>query len=465
MQKLWTLPGIAALVIGLLYCTGGPVWDDHFLILQQLPEKGWGELLLQSVGGGRVGSGYYRPVSMLALKGLASVSLVHMLAALLHSGSALLICSILGRDSRGIFAATVFAVHPLVSEPLAWASSLPDVLALHGGLWSVLLFQRSRHGWASFAILLGLLSKESAILPLLAWIICHRPSKRALAHAGTASALYLLMRFTAAPGGSWRVGEAEGLASAIAWPLASLAAPYPLTAVRDLYAAPTWILPVGLGVLLLLAALASRGGAWSRAGAALVLFGPMLALPPTLDGHLAAERYAYVSVAGLAWVLYDWLPRSFGSLKPAMVLAVVCLPLHWMRAQDWKDDQALFTASARALPSSSYAWHLLGYVQHGQGLYGDSAESLQLAIQHGHPHPMDQGLCLEALVLAGRAQEALAWAEAGPQSGLAADYIAWWARASRVAGKERRSQELFRLLRQADGSYDGPIWVEDWAAR
>ena len=461
MQKIWPLPGFAALVTGLLYSSGGPVWDDHLLILGLLPEIAWADLFLQPVGGGRVGSGYFRPLSMAAMKLLGSIPGIHVLSALLHAGSALLLCSLLGRDGRAVLAATVFAVHPMVSEPLAWASALPDVLSLHAGLWAVLLFHSGRQGPGAAAFVLGLLAKETACLPLLAWLLADRRPGKAWVHAGSAAAVYVLLRVFAGTEGGWQPGGAVEAASAVAWPLASTVFPYPLTAVRDLHAVPGWVLPAGLLALLSLAAAAYRGGSWSRAGFLLVLFGPLLALPPTLDGHLATERYAYPGMAGLAWALYGVLPRSSG-WKAAVAISLLCLPAHALRARDWKDDQALFQAAVRALPSSSYAWHFLGYVQHGQGLYGASADSLLKAVENGHPHPMDRGLRLESLVLAGRPEEALAWAEGGPQTGLDASYIAWWGRAAWLSGREGKAKELFGLLGR-DGGYDGPGWVRDWA--
>ena len=151
--------------------------------------------------------------------------------------------------------------------------------------------------------------------------------------------------------------------------MGSLLLPWPLTAVRDLLAAPAWALHLGLLVTVLMA-LGARRDRLALGGLLLALAGPVLALPPTLDGYLAAERYAYVSVLGLALWLAGVLgeERAGRCLSPEggpwrtalMGVLVAWLGLHFATGMRWWTDEALFSAASRALPNSSYAWHFLG---------------------------------------------------------------------------------------------------------
>ena len=144
-----------------------------------------------------------------------------------------------------------------------------------------------------------------------------------------------------------------------------------------------------------------------------------------------------------------------------MWLAVgLSIPLHVQRAKAWQHDQALFQAACEALPTSSYAWHFLGFVQLRDGLYQDAAGSFLQAIEQGHPHPLDRYYHLVSLVESKQFQAALAWAEQGPSKNLSANYIAYWAKAEAGAGRTQRALQLKKMLYQADGSYAGPPWVE-----
>ena len=71
-------------------------------------------------------------------------------------------------------------------------------------------------------------------------------------------------------------------------------------------------------------------------------------------------------------------------------------------------------------------------------------------------------LLLIALVQSKEYQRAFEWAEAGSKQNLTATHIAWWARAAKEVGQEERARSLFLMLRQPDGSYDGPSWVQDF---
>jgi tetratricopeptide (TPR) repeat protein len=124
----------------------------------------------------------------------------------------------------------------------------------------------------------------------------------------------------------------------------------------------------------------------------------------------------------------------------------------------------LFQAATAADPESSLAWHLLGMAHLRRGASVDAADAFGRAVESGHPYPGDRTYKLRALVEAGLAEEALAWAEAGPKEGLSAAHLAWWARAAFEAGQRGRAAELLAVLRTPAG-LDGPSWLRDLAVQ
>ena len=448
----------------MLYLPGGPVWDDHVLItgyLTDLDARGVLALWLQPVGGGGPGQGYYRPLAMtiLAVAGRLGIPAIHALAMGLHISSALLLQRLLRPLPAAAAGAVIFAVHPLASEVLGWASALPDALAVCLGLLGAVLLAGGRSGLLVAAVTLaGVLSKETALLILpvaaLAGLV---PMRRAMSAWGLAAALGIGLRILSGVDAAWSWQDRLSLVpTALLWPVSSVALPMPLTAVRDLLAAPAWVVPVGLAVLAVGGWLARK----SRAGAAgmlLLIAAPALALPPTLDGYFAAERYAYPALVGVGLWVAALLPSRRWELGVGLWVAL-SLSLHARRAQDWRDDSALFSAATDSLPRSSYAWHLRGVAAGRAGDLAGAADALQQAVATGHPHPSDYYLALVALVRSGQPEAALAWAESGPHEDLTAAHIAWWAQAAYDAEQHQRARELLAPLRTADG-WAGPEWV------
>ena len=125
---------------------------------------------------------------------------------------------------------------------------------------------------------------------------------------------------------------------------------------------------------------------------------------------------------------------------------------------DWRSSVNLFQQAVEAQPESSYAWHLLGVSLAEDDMMSEAADAFGEAVLMGHPHPMDRFFRLKALVLSGRMDEAVRWAEEGPQDGLTAESIAWRARAHFLGGDSRQALVLLNLLQTPHG-YDGPPWV------
>ena len=180
---------LVACVVLLPYTWGGLVWDDHILLTEGLWKEGSvSSIWMQSVQGGEIASQYYRPIPMTIFALVQSITMLHTIALLVHVGSTWLLSEWLHSrfEQAGVvyLGALLFALHPIQTEVLGWASCLPDILAVHFGLWSVMFAVKERSAWwTAGALLCGLLSKEIALLPLLAFgldecVSDHRKNKR-----------------------------------------------------------------------------------------------------------------------------------------------------------------------------------------------------------------------------------------------------------------------------------------------
>ncbi len=405
------------------------------------------------------GSTYYRPLalSLMAIVGRLGMPALHMITLVAHAVSAGLMVYLCRRSRAPLWAGLVFALHPLASEVLGWASALPDAVAVMLGLLGAAAGGGLGLGLLTLA---GGLCKETALLVPLCFGVAGMLHPRWWRPWGLALLVLLGMRYAVAVEAPPAVWHKLYLApSALGWSLSGLVWPAPLSAVRDVRLAPIWALWVGALVVVGMAATARRDrGAWSGLGLALVA--PALALPTILDGYLVAERYMYPALVGFGLWAAATLPRPRRLLAWAPVAVVVAVAAVHLtsRVPAWRSDGALFTAAVSAEPDSSLAWHLLGMAHLRAGEPSLAADAFSSAIDNGHPYPAEPTLRLRALVEAGRAEEALGWAEQGPREGLTAEYLAWWARAAWEAGAADRAAQLVRILRTPSGM-DGPPWV------
>jgi hypothetical protein len=116
-------------------------------------------------------AGYYRPMSASAFVVLHKISggepwSYHFASTLVHALSALLVVrlalSIGLKRGAALAAGVTFALSGAHVEAVAWASALPDLLATCFSLVAITAFVRGRVLWALLALLLAMLSKESA---------------------------------------------------------------------------------------------------------------------------------------------------------------------------------------------------------------------------------------------------------------------------------------------------------------
>ncbi len=448
------------------YLTGGFVWDDGPLIvdrLAQLDVAGTLRLWSVPVTGEGPGSSYYRPISMIALAvtGRWGPEVVHGLAIVVHALNVVLIIRVCRELRWPALAGLVYGLHPLMSEALGWASSLPDLLACAFGMLAVLVVKHNGLGGLVLVLAAGLSKESGLLIPLFLGVAGLAGSRwRAPVAAGIVSVVGLRASLGVHQSWEW-VQKIELIPQALGWSLASLAWPVPLNAVRSIWVTPVWAIPAaGLVVWGLVYWGRSHRAALGAAG--LVLGSPVIALPVMLDGYLIAERYMTPALVGLGvWAAVRIRP-TFRRVGFAMVLGIVCIAVHWGRAPAWSSNAALFGASVRATPDSSYSWHLYGVGLAHSGKLSEAADAFGRGLECIRPHPLDAMLQLKALVQADRAVDAFRIAEDGPQEDLSSEYIAWWARAAFTVGDREKAKSLVELLSNGQ-KLDAPHWFQQWA--
>jgi protein O-mannosyl-transferase len=159
----------------------GFLYDDHILIEGNPSLRSWSpETLRRDFSSGvfsaKGGLDFYRPLQILSTRIEYTLFKLnpfpyHMTNLLLHAGSALLLYQLfllLGFGGlAALLAGALFAVHPIIVEPMLMVSGRGEMLGLFFGLASLLFFlQKKRTGlvWGSAAYVLALLSKEGAVM-------------------------------------------------------------------------------------------------------------------------------------------------------------------------------------------------------------------------------------------------------------------------------------------------------------
>ena len=197
-QSAW----VSALLVAVIAFVGlsrtlraGFVWDDHVIIEASEPFSSISQVIrlffsnafsgARDALAGEQTIEYYRPLWILMLgvqRALFDLRPFgyHLTSLILHVAASVAVLALarelLEEEWPALFAALLFALHPIHVEAVAWVSSSNELLA---GLFGVLFFlayvRHRRHGGMLSAVLacvtliLALLSKETAIiLPLLA---------------------------------------------------------------------------------------------------------------------------------------------------------------------------------------------------------------------------------------------------------------------------------------------------------
>jgi Tfp pilus assembly protein PilF len=326
-------------------------------------------------------------------------------------------------------AATMFALHPIHSESVAWIAAVTDLeltffylltfwffLALGDakGRRSVLLYFAML---GSFA--LALLSKEQAVtLPFLAMVYEHfyREGRSATSWARKFSryvplwllaAAYVPLRMYSLGGfvvtsnylGLTRqevVLSAAALAGQYLW---KLLWPVNLCAFYVFGKSTSPLEPAAMvGALCGILWLAALWWLWKRARPLsfgliwlAVTLAPVLN-PKWLGVNVFAERYLYLPSVGFCWVLAWGLLKLWSEVfsrrnawRRAAVAALSAVVLLWTyrtvtRNRDWRDDVALYTDTLQTSPDADIIRVNLALVYQNQGLFSQAEQEYRFVL-------------------------------------------------------------------------------------
>ncbi len=431
----------------------GFVWDDfHALHANPLLGSLEGLRLIWTSTGRIPNETHYWPVIYTAywiehqIWGLRPLG-YHLANLTLHIVNCLLLWRLLRREAvaGAWLAATLFALHPIHVESVAWIHEFKDLASAFFYLTAAAAYLRFMHGgrraWIGAAaglLVAGMLTKSvvvtlPAALALWTW---HRKKW----NARTAGALALLLGVAAIMGAldatlaSGAEGYSSGrslvekglLAGRAFWVyLGRLAWPHPLPVIY-----PHWTIDAGapLQYLYPLGALALVAFAWAprrRLGdgplVALLFYG--LTLAPTLGlidfafQRIAwvADRYQYLASLGPIALLTATAARlesrHRATFAPGAIAAAVLLilgTLTYRQCLIWDSEVTLFRHALQFSPESTVAWNNIGAHLTRQGHLGAGVKAFQqaLRLEPGNRPALDN--LPPALNLAGRPGEAIA---------------------------------------------------------
>jgi tetratricopeptide (TPR) repeat protein len=324
-----------------------------------------------------------------------------------------------------LFAAAIFAVHPLQVESASWISSVNDSLAAALCFASFLIYRRARAAprnsaawWtlAGILFLLALLTKEVSIaLPGIVlvdlWAESRESDSRikpqtefprrfpfaAIGTYGIVAVFWLTLR-------SWALGGTAAVSSSLPWSTTLLNAPK--IVLFNLYRA---VLPIGLSphydfrliespgpqfLLTLLALLALAAIAILAAtrdprlwvAFAWLIF-PML---PTLnlrwmnEDDFIHDRYLYMSMLGVALLaasayarIRDWIKTKWPAMqlfRPLAACVLVGLAFaSAIQSEYWATDVTLFARAVDRAPQNEWAQLNYGSALSARGKFADAA--------------------------------------------------------------------------------------------
>jgi len=281
--------------------------------------------------------------------------------------------------SQSLFAAGIFAFHPLQSEVVVWISARNDSMAAFfafSGLW---LYSQKR--WSLSKSLLGilcvssaLLSKESTLfLPVMVWVVAPNSKRYRFLESGFAVGLVLALRryleisVISPAEAHWNLFWDN--VYAIVWgDFARIILPWPMCATRPL----AWdsLLPQDwlMGAVILVMTIWLCRDREARVGiiAAILVFLPTLW--PTILNGMHGDRYLYLPMAGLAMAMAKVFPWK----KWMIVIFLGWIAVIQLRIPNWDGDRALWSSMYAQKPSSFSAVSL-AHIFYNEKRYTEAA--------------------------------------------------------------------------------------------
>ena len=349
---------------------GGCLWvpfhlDDHSLLVDPglLSASGWVDAFELTKT---------RPLTWLTFWANFRVSFLpggfHLVNLLIHCASVLMAVRVLPRLAPGpvaLLAATVFALHPLQTEPVVYVFERATLLATLFCWVSLAAWTEGRQWRAVGWFVLALLSKEEVVAfpVLLLGLDWWRDRKTvrigplaAMLVLSVAAGLRVLWAGAVVVGSG--VGPQAGVTTgeyflsqgvAIWRYLREVVMPFGLTVESPVSVPAVWLGLagwIGLGVLTVIAS--RRTGPWFAGG--LVLLLPSSSVFAAAE--LSADRRMYFPLA--AFALAAGLLAAKGRLRLGLAtvwLAAVLIPLSLLQTWTWRSEEALWTRARELAPT------------------------------------------------------------------------------------------------------------------
>ncbi|MBX9789990.1 MAG: tetratricopeptide repeat protein [Pirellulales bacterium] len=356
----------------------------------------------------------------------AASLLLHVLACWLVYA---LLAQLTGHRGAATLAALVFAVHPLQVESVAWVTETRGLLAAVAGLFALWQYVRfvdadevrtiqppvgkpdartqrhqqrpatasqpprhlGRYALATAAMVLAVLAKPSAVvLPLLAGVlqmtVLRQNWRRSVPWLAGWVALGVLMLVITWSQQQEKIVDTAplylrpllaldalafyGFKTLVPWPLGADYGWRPSVLAGTWWFYAIWIIPVALAAWLVAR---RRRDTWT-AGALLFVAAlvPVLGLVPFGFQYVSsvADRYAYLAMFGVAWIIAELLARHWRPVTIGTAIAVIALlaGLSFTQVDVWRNDETLFTHALKVNDNSFAAMTNLGRWQamHGQ---------------------------------------------------------------------------------------------------
>ncbi len=338
-------------------------------------------------------------------------------------------------------AALLFAVHPLQMEVIAWTNGRMMLLSTLFALLSVLAFaswlERPRPRWIVLTVLFVLLCSISKVrigLPVLLGIVAlagHATLTRRLVTGWLTctlvTACFVVVNVRATAGADLFAEAAEHLTGPrfvrvvlalgnyfhhLVWPL-GLASYYPTP--PTVYWSDLWDWRVMATAILGVAALAWTCRRWRVARLGTLWFAATIAATlPILPARnvLAADRYMYLPIIGLLWLIstlgYRGYQRWCAARSPTSaragvaMLAIIILPgyvgMSWHVARFYATPMRKTQRIADLFPDTPRVWEPVGWAHYHAGQYASAIECAEKELRHDAPSIRSgayqlQGMC------------------------------------------------------------------------
>lgn len=390
-----SLAALMALAYLRVFSAGFISWDDPELVLNNRDVH---QLSLKAFFSGSY-TGNYMPLTMLAygldwLAFHAAPRGYHLVNILLHGLNALLALllsyRLFNNRWKALACAVVFCLHPLQVESVAWVAEAKTLLFSFFLLWGLLAYVRYLdtrkalllYGPVMLLFVLSLLSKPAAVcfpLCLLCIDLIYGRAVDRKAWLEKIPFFMLSLAFGIVAIFTQQHDRYINTSHAFEWYQRLGYAGYALLCYLGGFVAPvkqSVIYPypqntgtaMALGVIGLLALAAAVYLLWSRkkfktAGIVFfVLANLVLVLQFVPFGEtLTADRYMYLPLLGLAWLLFGVLPWKENMLKGVIVaLALVLGLLTFNRSRVWENSIELYSDIIKKYPDSYVALNSLG---------------------------------------------------------------------------------------------------------